>query len=687
MTGGQSEPGAEVLLHRDVSYEVELDTGPGAEVVPVDPPDSRYPVPVIRAETRLAIIPDHLKTVQGVRSAAAHHAGRQWHRARYHGLRSPRYLLAALAWAIVGLFRMIGRQLRWWWILEQHSLRSQAAADGDSREWMRLHKEAKETRKIRGIVLAAEAVILLIGCALLATIAPVWIRILVTGVAVILLAAAGHPADRRIIGPAVITPRFRKLSADIVLRAYYAAGLGDPEKPGQQVTFGSTMSRDGDGSRVLVDLPYGRGLDDAVKARPKIASGLDVTESQVYIRRDPTSHRRHTLWVADRDPLAVPVGKTPLLACKATDIWHPAPLGLDERGQLVTVPLLWHSVLVGALPRQGKSWSARLLGLYAALDPHVTLDVFDASGKPDWRKFALAAHSCAFGLTPTRDGLPPEILLATLEAIKRDVQDRYHRLSQLPTHICPEGKLTRDIARDPRMAMPVRLLIVDEVQEYFDLGAISAAIADLLVYICKVAPGAGVSVIDATQRPSGIGTGTVANRFLAFRDNHQIRLALRTSDYRVSEMVLGAGSLGEGLDSSKLLAEYKGVGILRGGTDTSPVVRCFYADDRDAERILLAARGLRERAGTLAGMALGEETPAARDVLGDVLAVFGAEQGLHWQIIAERLAAQFPGRWAGATGDAVSAQCRALGVPSRQVKTGGQNRQGCYRADVQAATR
>ena len=48
------------------------------------------------------------------------------------------------------------------------------------------------------------------------------------------------------------------MNADIVLRAYYAAGLGNPDKPGQQITFGAPMSRDGDGSRVLVDLPSGR---------------------------------------------------------------------------------------------------------------------------------------------------------------------------------------------------------------------------------------------------------------------------------------------------------------------------------------------------------------------------------------------------------------------------------------------
>jgi S-DNA-T family DNA segregation ATPase FtsK/SpoIIIE len=406
----------------------------------------------------------------------------------------------------------------------------------------------------------------------------------------------------------------------------------------------------------------------------------------VFIKRDPTSHRRHRLWVADRDPLAVPVGRTPLLACKATDIWRPAPLGLDERGQLVTVPILWNSILVGALPRQGKTFAARLLALHAALDPFVMLDVFDGKGSPDWRKFALIGDSCAFGLTPTRDGLPPEILLETLLRIKSDVQSRYARLSELPPDLCPEGKLTRAIARDPALGMPVRLLVIDEVQEYFDLGEISKDIASLLVFLVKVAPGAGVSVLAATQKPSGIGTGTVAAQFNSFRDQAAIRLALRTSSWQVSELVLGAGAYSEGLDSSTLLPQYRGVGILRGASDASPTVRTYLADSGDAEKILTAARVLRERAGTLGGMAAGLEVgTAARDVLADVLAVFAGEPGLHWPVLAERLAARFPDRWAAATGESVSAQVRALDVPSVDVKTRGTTLKGCRRSDVEKA--
>ena len=78
------------------------------------------------------------------------------------------------------------------------------------------------------------------------------------------LAHYGRPAGQTLVGTAVVAPRFRKLNSDIVLRAYYAAGLGKPDKADQEVRFGSQMSRDArnTGSQVLVDLPYGKGWSD-----------------------------------------------------------------------------------------------------------------------------------------------------------------------------------------------------------------------------------------------------------------------------------------------------------------------------------------------------------------------------------------------------------------------------------------
>lgn len=75
--------------------------------------------------------------------------------------------------------------------------------------------------------------------------------------------------------------------------------------------------------------------------------------------------------------------------------------------------------------------------------------------------------------------------------------------------------------------------------------------------------------------------------------------------------------------------------------------------------------------------------------LADVLKVFGDDKGLHWEAVAERLAAEFPDRWAEATASVISAQCRALGVPSASVRypagRRGHSRRGCRRTDVMDA--
>ncbi|MFD0600221.1 hypothetical protein ACFQZ4_54370 [Catellatospora coxensis] len=392
------------------------------------------------------------------------------------------------------------------------------------------------------------------------------------------------------------------------------------------------------------------------------------------------------LWVADRDPLAVGAGRTPLLRCLQTDIWKPAPFGLDERGRLVELDLMWNSLLVGAFPRQGKTFAARLLALYGALDPYVKLTVLDGGGKPDWRKFSLVADRYAFGLAMTRDGDPVETVLEALRELKDDVQARYEKLSRLPVDVCPDGKLTRDIARNPKYDMPVRMVVMDEFQEYFDLGEASKEIAALLVYLVKVAPAAGVIFIDATQRPSGIGNGQIATQFINFRDNHQVRFSLRTGSYNMSDLVLGAGAYSEGYDSSTLLPSYKGVGILRGASDETPTVRTHLADADDAEKILKAARLIRERAGTLSGMAAGETVARQRrDVLADAAAMFTGEAGMSWQRLAARLAERLPEHYADITAETISAQLRALGLPSVNVKEDGRSPKGVKLIDIGTA--
>ncbi|GLZ62900.1 cell division protein FtsK [Micromonospora sp. NBRC 107095] len=672
----------------DTHYEIALDDEPDPSRSPV------YVDLVTKDNTRQPVIPAQWRGKDNVKAAVKHKAAVAGHIVAYHAVRSPRYASLALLWSVVGAFRLLWRHIRWAWHPELNALLQSAATSASSKDELKegrvIEQQLATRRTARGVMLLIELVALAITGGVLFAVAPRYILVVVGVALVPLLAHYGRPATMPIVTPAVVRGRYRVINSDVVLRAYYAAGLGNPTKPDQSIGFLSRMERDGEGGRVKVVLPYGKGFGDVIKAREALASGLDVSVSQVFLTRDPESNRSHYLWVADRDPLAVPAGRTPLLRCRQTDIWKPAPLGLDERGQLVSLPMMWTSILVGAQPRQGKSFTARALGLYAALDPYVRLDVFDGKGSPDWRKFRLVAHRCAFGLAMSRDGDPVDIFVESLRELKADVQWRYQRLSELPVDVCPEGKLTRAIARDPKYKMPVRVVIIDECQEYFDTGDpdLDAEIASLLVFLVKVAPAAGVIVLDATQKPSGVGTQKIAQKFTSFRDNHQVRFALRTGSWQVSDLVLGSGAYSEGYDSSLLLPTYKGVGILRGASDETPTVRTFLADAEDAEKILLVARRIREQAGTLTGMAAGEDTTReARDVLADVIRVWSyvGRPGVQWPRLAELLAEHMPEQYAGESAESISALVRAEGVPSVDVKVDGIALKGCRRREVDEA--
>ena len=411
----------------------------------------------------------------------------------------------------------------------------------------------------------------------------------------------------------------------------------------------------------------------------------------MYFTEDPSSERRVVAWIADTDPLAIPAGRTPLLDCKRRSIWRPAPVGLDERGRKVTLLLLWIAVLIGAQPRKGKTFAARQLALYAALDPLVRMTVIDGKNSPDWRSFRLVAHRIVFGTHPTRDGDPIEQVLGALREIKAHIMDANAFLSTLGTAECPEGKLTEELCRKYPRLLFAWLLAIEEFQVYFETEdqEVNKEIAGLLAYIQAVGPSVGVILVDCSQKPSGIGAGDVQRLFNRFRDNHTVRMALKCGNRNVSEAVLGTEAYGEGYDATALPsgAKYRGVAILYGASDETPTVRNYLADGRDAEVILLAARRHREDAGALTGMAANEElVKPGRDVLADVHAMFlGREAGLQWQVLADRLDERIPERWEGATADAVSAQLRDLGVPSVDVKAAGRALKGCRKAAVEQA--
>ena len=305
---------------------------------------------------------------------------------------------------------------------------------------------------------------------------------------------------------------------------------------------------------------------------------------------------------------------------------------------------MWVSVLIGAQPRKGKTFSARLIALHAALDPYVKLIVVDGKNSPDWAKFRLVAHRIIFGTHPSpNDDDPVGHLLAVLDEMLAHIERVNQILATLPVAVCPEGKLTEELARDPRYPdLRVLLLVMEEFQVYFETEdqAVNKEIAAKLSRIQAVGPSAGVVILSSSQKPSGVGAGDVGRLFNRYRDNHAVRFALKCGNRTVSEAVLGGDAYAEGYDASALPVgkEYLGLGLLYGQSDHTPTARTFLADHADAEKILIAARQHRERCGTLTGQAAGEEIQReVRDVLADALAVFNGPSRLPWQILAGRL--------------------------------------------------
>src|SRR5438876_511231 len=108
-----------------------------------------------------------------------------------------------------------------------------------------------------------------------------------------------------------------------------------------------------------------------------------------------------------------------------------------------------------------------------------------------------------------------------------------------------------------------------------------------------------------------------------------------------------------------------------GAADDPQIVRSYYIDGPAAEKIVTRARGLRERAGTLSGHALGEDFLAAEllraNVLDDVLAVFGPGEDRLWsEVIVAKLSEHRPDSYREWTPAALATALRPYGLTPAQ---------------------
>jgi S-DNA-T family DNA segregation ATPase FtsK/SpoIIIE len=677
MTSEPTDPAAEggkvvQLRAADAQTEVRLDEDrAGPSFVDLTSGDGQ----------RRPLVPEHWRTWENARRHVSLAAARHGHRAAYHGLRSPSYFVKALGFAIWGVVVTGKRVISWWHIPGTTRLEWEAAANGLLNDHLRIHKQGRETRKARGTILALCLAGLAAAAAAMVVFAPWWGWALAAVALFVLFALAGRPAGKTITTKAEIPAQVQPPDKDVIIRALGALGISQVNQAiaaGNFPPLPSPVREDGPGWRAEVDLPYGVTATQVIERREQLASGLRRPLGAVWPEPVTSEHAgRLELWVGRSDISKARPAPWPWLRTGGGDVFGPLPFGMDPRGRRVDGHVIEHNWLIGSMPGQGKTSAVRVLNCGTALDPLVEKWTHELKGTGDLDPFEQICHRFVSGIHDEAIAYAAE----SLKLLRAEIGRRTTRLKELDRAVCPDKKVTRQIASKRSLKLWPIECTIDECQNLFSHPKYGKQAGEDAVFIIKIGRALGVFLILATQRPDkdSLPTGVSGNV--------STRFCLKVAGQVENDMILGTSAYKNGARATTFRPKIDaGLGYLKGEENVPQVVRTYYLNDGDTERVAKRARALREAAGTLSGAALGEDGRApGRDVLADVTEALGGANGLHWQPLADRLAERFPERWAGASGEGVRSECAARGVPSVVVVMDGQRARGCRAADVDRA--
>jgi DNA segregation ATPase FtsK/SpoIIIE, S-DNA-T family len=389
------------------------------------------------------------------------------------------------------------------------------------------------------------------------------------------------------------------------------------------------------------------------------------------------------LWVGDQDMAKAKQPSWPLLTVGKVDLFKPVPFGTDQRGRNVPVTLMYGNALVGAMPGMGKTFTLRIMALGAALDPRAELRIFELKGSGDLDALAKVAYAYASGI----DDETIAACVANLRDVLADIERRAKTIAKLPKTLCPENKVTPQLAGQKSLGLHPLVVVIDECQNLFSHPAYGKEAGELCEKIIKLGRAFGVILLLATQRPDAASLPTGVS------SNAGIRFCLRVMGQTENDMVLGTSMYKNGVRATTFTTRDLGIGYLVGAAIDPQIVRSYGVDNPAADRICDRARTARIAAGTLAGYAAGEASDQAEQVastlLADVLAVIRTDEPKVWnETVVARLTELRPELYEGWTVEQLTAALKPYGVKTGQVwgQTGegkGANRRGIVRGDVE----
>ncbi|OKJ60031.1 cell division protein FtsK [Streptomyces sp. CB02009] len=667
----------------DIDHDDETPTAP----VLVDNP--ALPDPKVTIEKRKPVLAGWLTNQRDFLATARHTGANIGYAALFHGVRIPVYAGRLALMSPRGTCRFIASTNRWVWDREAAPLRDYAVRTEDVEEYMRLSKLRAGRIRLRGLVTLVSLVFGASFALWLYVVAPAYLFLFATG-GVLLLGMAGQQPDSPVVGPAVLKTEIQKLTGSIVLRGLDSIGnakISAAIKKGGDMNglrFTSEIVRDGPGYRADLDLPYGVTPEDIMEARKPLASGLRRKVGCVWPSPDPTEHEgRLVLWVGDKPMNETTKPPWPLLKAGTVDLFKPVVFGNDQRMRDVTVTLMFASIVIGSIPRMGKTFLMRLLLLIAALDPRAEIHAFDFKGTGDFGALEPVCHRYRAG----EDDEDIEYVLAALRELREELRRRAKVIKSLPRSRCPESKVTPELANDKSLGLHPIVIGADECQVPFEHKEYGEELEAICTDITKRGPALGMVGMFGTQRPDAksLPTGISANAVLRF--------CLKVMGHTANDMVLGTGAYKAGYRATMFSRSDRGICWMAGEGDDPRIVASAFVDAVAAEQVVTRARQAREEYGNVTGHAIGKgpNKTSGSDILADVLdVILDGEKAVWCERIATRLASLRPDMYAGWKGENVTAALKPYGIKTGQVwgttdEGKGANRRGIDRTDITAA--
>ncbi|MGW0501796.1 cell division protein FtsK [Micromonospora sp. NPDC003241] len=654
----------------------------------------RFSLAGFRDAQRVPIVPDWLRSRSEFIGNLAWAGGFAAHAAGYHALRLPKYTVK-LAWrAPVGLGRVVRGYGRWLFDLEGEPVRQsvvRAAIDKpeEARTYQGLSRQRDRRVRWRGLTAIVAALVLFTVAGML-LLAPGVVQLATLAVTVAVFGFVGAPTDKPLLDTAVVRTAAAPLTSVEVFHALAALnikGINDAIRRGDNGKrwFTAPIVREnGTGWRAEVELPRGVTASTVVDKREELAAALTRPLGCVWPEVNAEVHPGMlVLFVADKDLSRARQSPWPLLRSGTVNLFKPFAFGTDPRGRSVTLTLMFASMIIGSIPRMGKTFALRLALLGACLDPRSWVLAFDLKGTGDLSPLEPVAHRYRAG----DEEEDIEYGITAMREMRTEMRRRTKVIRELPADLCPENKVTDDLASKKSLGLHPIVIGIDECQVWFEHPKYGDEFEEICTDLIKRGPATGITLIPATQRPDdkSLPTGISANAVLRF--------CLKVMGYRENDMVLGQSMFKSGIRATMFAKRDKGIGYLAGEGDDPTITRTFEIDGPTAKAVVSRARVLRERAGNITGHAAGHtvNTDAVRrdTILEDVLAVMSDEDPKLWStVIVERLAVLRSDVYAGFTADQLREALKPWGVKTGQVwgtdpdTNEAANRKGITRAHV-----